>query len=142
MSDLSLFLSQNVEKCEEVAYIASKRIKGADGPVEWRLKPVTTEVDEAIRKSCTKQVPAPGGRKGMYTKEVDYDKYLGKLAATCTTYPDLNNAELQNSYGVMGGDALLKVMLLPGEYADYLAKVQEVNGYEVTQQELVDEAKN
>lgn len=54
----------------------------------------------------------------------------------------MDDAELQNSYGVMGADALLKVMLTPGEYADYLTKIQEVNGFDISFDEKVDEAKN
>ena len=43
---------------------------------------------------------------------------------------------------MMGAEALLKTMLTPGEYADYLTKVQEVCGFETTLQDEVDEAKN
>lgn len=67
---------------------------------------------------------------------------MGKLAAACTVFPNLNNAELQSNYGVMGADSLLKAMLLPGEYANYLAKVQEVNGFDIDFDEMVEEAKN
>ena len=74
--------------------------------------------------------------------ETDWDKYLGKLAALCTVYPNLNDVSLQNAYGAMGGDLLLKTMLKPGEYAAYLRKVQEFNGFSETMGELVDEAKN
>lgn len=42
----------------------------------------------------------------------------------------------------MGEDALLKAMLTPGEYSDYLAKVQEVNGFDIAMDELVEDAKN
>ena len=42
----------------------------------------------------------------------------------------------------MGADILLKTMLTPGEYADYLTKIQEINGFEVSFEEAVDEAKN
>ena len=41
----------------------------------------------------------------------------------------------------MGAEALLKRMLSPGEYADYVLKVQEINGFQ-TLQEDIDEAKN
>ena len=60
----------------------------------------------------------------------------------CVVYPDLTDAELQNSYGVMGDDNLLKKMLKSGEYAALLNKVQEINGFDITTQDLVDEAKN
>ena len=42
----------------------------------------------------------------------------------------------------MGADALLKAMLTPGEYANYLNKVQEICGFDITLQDEVDEAKN
>ncbi|OOM82331.1 phage XkdN-like protein [Clostridium puniceum] len=142
MSNLSYFLSDNVVKEESVKYAATSRIVDEDKkPVEWEIVCITSEEDEAIRKSCTKKVPVPG-KKNMYTPETDYDKYLGLLAVKCTLYPNLNNKELQDSYKVMGADTLLKTMLKPGEYQDFLAKVQEVNGFEVTLEDKVDEAKN
>ena len=94
-----------------------------------------------MRKACTEKVPVPG-KKNQYLPETDYETYLGKLAAKCTVFPNLNDAELQDSYGVMGADTLLKKMLKPGEYQDYLKKVQEVNGFDVTMSDLVEEAKN
>ena len=67
---------------------------------------------------------------------------MGKLAARCTVYPNLNDASLQDSYGVMGADALLKKMLTAGEYAEYLMKIQEINGFDVSFEDKVEEAKN
>ena len=138
---LSAFLAQNADKPEAVEYIASKRFKENGVPVPWKIQPVTSEVDEAIRKACTRQIEVPG-KRGRFTKDTDFDKYLGKLAVECIVYPDLNSQELQDSYKVMGADALLKTMLKPGEYQDLLTKIQEINGYEATMDELVDEAKN
>ena len=102
---------------------------------------ITGTEDEALRKSCAKRVPVPG-KKNQYQKETDYDLYLGKLAVACTVFPNLNDKELQDSYKVMGADALLKTMLTPGEYAEYLTKIQEVCGFDTTMQDEVDEAKN
>lgn len=141
MSNLSCFLAQNVIKEEVVKYVASKRFVDGGKPVEWELGCVTSEEDERLRKSCTKKVQVPG-KKNMFTPETDYDKYLGLLATQCVKFPDLKNAELQNSYGVMGADALLKTMLKPGEYQDLLKKIQEINGFDTGMDELVEEAKN
>lgn len=142
MANLSGFLAQNAIKVENIKYVASKRFLGDDGkPLEWEVKCIPSTEDEALRKSCTKRVPIPG-KRNQYTSETDYNLYLGRLAATCTVFPNLNDAELQNSYGVMGADDLLKTMLMPGEYADYLTKIQEVNGFEVTFEEAVEEVKN
>lgn len=141
MSDFSVFMAGNVATDEIVKYVATKRIKNKGKPVEWELKPVSSSLDEAIRKECTKKVPIVG-KRGQYNQETDTDKYIGKLCVACTVYPNLNDAELQDSYGVKSGDELLKKMLLPGEYTEYKAKVMEVNGYDMSMEELVDEAKN
>ena len=141
MSEFSVFMAGNVKPDETVKYVASKRFIQNKKPIEWELKPVSSSLDEAIRKECTKKVPI-AGKRGQYTQETDTDKYIGKLCVACTIYPNLNDAELQDSYGVKSGDELLKKMLLPGEYTEYKAKVMEVNGYDMSMEELVDEAKN
>ena len=140
--NLSAFLAENALAVENVKFAASKRFMGDDGkPVLWEIKTITGTEDEALRKSCAKRVPVPG-KKNQYQKETDYDMYLGKLAVACTVFPNLNDQELQDSYKVMGADALLKTMLTPGEYVDYLTKVQEACGFDASFQDEVDEAKN
>ena len=142
MGDLSCFLAQNALKTENVKFVASKRFLDQDKKhVEWEIQAVASTEDEALRKACTKRVPVVG-KKGQYTQETDYNLYLGKLAARCTVFPNLAYKELQDSYGVMGADALLKAMLTAGEYANYLEKVQEVNGFDTSMDELVEDAKN
>ena len=117
--NLSAFLAENALAVENVKFAASKRFMGDDGkPMLWEIKTITGTEDEALRKSCAKRVPIPG-KKNQYQKETDYDMYLGKLAVACTVFPDLNNKELQDSYKVMGADALLKTMLTPGESVSY-----------------------
>ena len=141
MGDLSCFLAQNALKTDNVKFVASKRFLNKDKkPIEWEIQAVASTEDEALRKACTKRVPVVG-KKGQYTQETDYNLYLGKLAARCTVFPNLADKELQDSYGVMGADAVLKAMLTAGEYANYLEKVQEVNGFDTSMDELVD-AKN
>ena len=142
MSNLTAFLAQNAIKVENVKYVASNRFVNEDGkPLEWEIASITSEEDELLRKTCTKRVPVPG-KRNMFTPETDFNSYITKQAVKCTLFPNLNDVELQNSYGVMGADQLLKVMLTPGEYADYISKVQEVNGFEVTLEDAVEEAKN
>lgn len=142
MSNLSAFMADNAIVEDNVKFPASKRFVDKNGePIEWEIKAIASDEDEAIRKACTRRVPI-SGKRGRFTQETDFNLYLGKLAAVCTVYPNLNDAELQNSYGVMGADVLLKKMLRPGEYTEYLAKVQEVNSFDISMDELVDEAKN
>ncbi|MCI8342469.1 MAG: phage portal protein [Firmicutes bacterium] len=138
--NLEAFL--NPVEPENIRFVASKRFLDKDGkPVVWELKPVSTEEDEALRKQCTKKVPV-SGKFGQFTMETDYDLYLGKLAAKCTVSPDLDDSEFQDSFKVMGSDKLLKALLRPGEYAFYLKKVQEINGFDVGTEETVEQAKN
>ena len=68
--------------------------------------------------------------------------YGAKLAAATVVFPDLNDARLQDSYGVMGSDRLLREMLRAGEYQRLLKIVKEINGFGEVTDELVDEAKN
>lgn len=142
MGTLSAFLAENALPVENIKFAASRRFLSPDKkPMEWEIKAISSAEDEALRKACTKRVPVPG-KKNQFQRELDADAYLGKLAVACTVFPNLNDKELQDSYKVMGGDALLKAMLTPGEYADYLTKIQEVCGFDETLQDEVDEVKN
>ena len=139
---LTAFFAENAATVDQVDFVVSTRFKGEDGkPIPWKIKTITGTEDEALRKSCAKRVPIPG-KRNQYQRETDYDMYLGKLAVACTVFPNLNDKELQDSYKVMGAEALLKTMLTPGEYANYMSKVQEVCGFDTTIQDEVDEAKN
>lgn len=141
-NNLTAFFAQNAVKIENIKYVASKRfLDEKKKPMEWEIQSITSQEDEALRKECTKRVSIPG-KRNQFTMETDFNLYLGRLAAKCTVFPNLNDAELQNSYGVMGADSLLKTMLTAGEYAEYLNKIQEINGFDVGFEELVDEAKN
>ena len=142
MSTLSASLAENALPVEHVMFPASARfLDDKKKPMLWEIKTISETEDEDLRKACAKRVPVPG-RKNQYQRETDYDMYLGKLAVACTVFPDLNSAELQNSYHVMGREALLKAMLTPGEYAAYMEKIQEVCGFDVPLQDEVDAAKN
>ena len=140
---LSAFLAENAVPVENIKFVASKRFLGEDGnPIPWEIKTITGTEDEALRKSCAKRVPVPG-KKNQYQKETDYDLYLGKLAVACTVFPNLNDKELQDSYGVMGAEQLIVEMLDdPGEYNAFMGQLQEYHGFDRTMQEKVDEAKN
>ena len=142
MSDLSAFLAENVVKEEITEFVVSKRFLDSEGrPVAWKLKPVTAKMDASFRKSCTYQEPIPG-KRGQYRERTDYDAYLTKLVAACVVFPNLNDSELQSSYGVMGAENLLTTMLKSGELSDLMYKVQEINGFENSFDDKVDEVKN
>lgn len=140
MGNLEVFL--NPVKENNMRFAASKRFVDGEGkPVLWEIKAISSKEDEAIRKKYTKMVQVTG-KRGQYTQDFDVNGYLAALAVACTVYPNLNDSGLQDGYGVMGGENLLKVMLKPGEFSEYVAKVQEINGFDVAMDELVDDAKN
>ncbi|MEF2964933.1 phage portal protein [Paenibacillus sp. M1] len=139
MSNLSLFFAQNVVSEITQEAIISTRFKDEAGqPVPWKLRSMTEEENEAIRKSAQRKIK----EKGIVTLDTNSDEYLAKLVVASVVFPDLKDAELQKSYGVLGADQLLRKMLLPGEYATLLQKVQEINGFDKDVNELANEVKN
>ena len=140
MSDFKAFLQQNALETENIKFPVSNRFLDENKqPIAWEIKAVTSDEDSRLRKAHTKKVT---GKGGIVTQNFDAEEYLAALAARCVVFPNLNNAELQNSYGVMSAEQLVKKMLKPGEYQTLMQKVQEVNGYDVGINELVEEAKN
>jgi len=140
MNDLSMFFAGNAIASEPEAIVVSERFKDKDGkPMLWLLRPISEEMNEQLRLSSTKRVP---GKKGVMVPETNIPEYLAKLAAACIEFPNLNDAELQSSYGVRGTDILIRKMLLSGEYAALLEKVQQLNGFDQNVNELSDEVKN
>lgn len=136
--DLSAFMSPNAIKVENTKYVVSKRFLGADGqPIEWEIKSISEAENEQLRAASLRKVP---GKKAV--QKVDEELYNGKLLVACTVFPNLNDEALQNSYGVLGADKLLKKMLTSGEYAYYTGHVLSANGFNIDFEELVDEAKN
>jgi len=140
MRDLTAFLRPNVQTVENITFQASKRFTDDDGaPMEWEIRCITSTEDEEIRRASVRRT---AGARGQSSSETDVSLYLGRLAARCTVYPDLNDKTLQDSYGVMGADNLLRAMLTPGEYADFLREVQKICGFDTPFDHLVEEAKN
>ena len=66
---------------------------------------------------------------------------MAKICVRTTVFPNLNDKELQDSYGVMSAEELITTMLTPGEFEDYSTKVMETNGF-TDEKNLVKEAKN
>lgn len=141
-ANLSAFFAQNAVKIENVKVVASKRFKDEKGKaVEWEICCISAAENNKIRKASMRQVPVAGGRKGQVTNEFDANSYQSKIAVACTVFSNLNNAELQDSYGVKDAEELISVMLSPGEFENYTSKILEINGF-AEMDELVDEAKN
>ena len=141
MGQFSAFLKKNKIEKKNEKFAVTKSIVDADGkPVEWEFRHLKVAEVEKIRNACTKDVPVKG-KPGAYRPKLNYDEYIcGMIVASCVM-PDLNDAELQDSYDVMGADNLLKEMVDDAGESDNLKLfVQKLNGYDI--REEVQEAKN
>lgn len=139
-SELSVFFAQNVQSDITEDFVVSERFKDAKGSaVPWKIRTMSEAENEEIRKSTTRQVK---GRNGQKTTETNPEEYLAKLAVASVVFPDLKNAELQKSYGILGAESLLRKMLLSGEYAGLIQKVQEINGFDRDINQDIEEIKN
>lgn len=142
MSNLRLFLKQNKKVKENTKYAATKSLVDENGePLLWEIRPITTKEDEKLRDECTREVPIPG-KPNMYRYKFDATEYMRKLAVASIVFPNLYDAELQDSYGVKTPEDLLKEMIDdPGEYNELLLFIQNFNGFSALD-DKVEEAKN
>ena len=143
MSNLSLFLKKNKKVRANTYYAATKSLCDEKGnPIEWEIKPLTTTESEDIRMACTTEVQVTG-KYGTYRPKLDTKMFMAKMIAACVVFPDLNNKELQDSYGVMTPEDLLKEMIdNPSEYNAFAEFVQNYNGLGESLEDKVEEAKN
>ena len=59
---------------------------------------------------------------------LDRASYIHEVVAASVVEPDLNNAELQSHYGVLGAAKVLASMLYIGEFGVLMQAVQELSG--------------
>ena len=143
MSDIKAFLKQNKEVKENVKVIVSDGLKDEKGkPIPFEIKALTAMEDEAIRNACMKKVQVVG-KKNQYTSELDSNRYVRLLCTNSVVFPNLKDAELQDSYGVSTPDDLLVAMLTAGEFNILAEKVSELSmNKSVITDDDIEEAKN
>lgn len=131
MSELSLFLKENKKKKVNGLFPATKSLCDKNGePLMWEFKPITTKESEEIRDECMIQKLLPG-QNNKTELRLDVKKYIARLTCACVINPDLDSAELQDSYGVKTPEALLQEMIDdPGEYDTFTSYVFNYNGFD------------
>ena len=135
-------MKKNKKVRENTYYAATQSLCDEKGnPIQWEIKPLTTAESEDIRIACTIEVQVPG-KYGTYRPKLDTKMFMAKMIAACVVYPDLNNKELQDSYGVMTPEELIKEMVdNPSEYNAFAEFVQNYNGLGESLEDKVEEAK-
>lgn len=142
MSDLTRFLKKNKKVKENTTFPVTKSLTDEKGtPLMWVIRPVSTSENDALRDECMIDVQIPG-KPGMFRPKLQSSKYIAKLLAASVVEPNLHDKDLQDSYGAMTPEELLKEMVDdPGEYGDFSAFVQKFNGF-TNMEDKVNEAKN
>lgn len=143
MSNLDRFLKQNKKMRENTTYLATKSLTDEEGnPLPWTIRPLTTKDNDKLRDECTIEIPVKG-KPNVFRPKLDTSKYLAKMIVASIVEPNLNNKDLQDSYGVMTPEDLIKEMIDdPGEYNDFASFIQNFNSFTTTLDEKVEEAKN
>ncbi len=143
MSEFSRFMKANKMVKENEKHIVTESLRDENGkPLEWELRHISSKENEEIREQCTIDVPVTG-KPNVYRPRLKSAEYIRKMIAASIEYPDLYDAQLQDSYGVMTPeDLLLEMVDDPGEYNMLAEYVQKFQGFQSSFQEKVDEAKN
>ena len=135
MGKLQEFLMQSEERAQVTAEVA---ISGF--PVPFTVKSITEGENKALRKTCQKV--NFDKKTHQKTTKTDMDLYNNRLVIACCVGPNFKDADLQAKYGVMGAEALIDVLLKPGQFVDLLVAIQDVNGFTDDVNDLREEAKN
>lgn len=143
MSKFAKFMKANKAVKENGFYRATKSLCDEKGnPLGWELKHISSRENEEIRENCTIDIPVTG-KPNMYRPKLKSSLYIQRMIAASVVVPDLFDSELQDSYGVKTPEDLLMEMVDdPGEYNDLAAFVQKFQGFNVSFEDKVDEAKN
>ena len=100
MSKFAEFMKKNKKARPNVKYKATKSLCNENGePLEWEIQPITSARNEAIRRECTKD------------GSLDFWQYKIKLLCQSVVFPDLTNADLQDSYGANSEEELVYAMV-------------------------------
>lgn len=134
---LKAFLRENAKLPENRRVALSDRFLDDEGKPElWELRALTEQENNRLKDACTTKTM----KRGRQISEFNGSLYTQRLNAACVVYPDLIDAGLQESYGVIGAEKLLVAMLLPGEYGTLSEQVADINHYDM--EEAKEEVKN
>ena len=123
MSKFSKFMKANKKvKANEMHPVTKSLCDEQGNPLDWEFKHITSKENRQKMKSSL---------------------YIQRMIAASVVTPDLYDAELQDSYGVKTPEELLLAMVDdPGEYNELAAYVQKFQGFNVSFEDKVEEAKN
>lgn len=143
---MDVFLKENNKSVKQVGYIGSKNIVDADNkPVIWTITLLSTKEFQRLarRGEATPVIDKHGSVTGMKNNTEAGIKVMEELIQRCVTYPNLSDAKLQDSWGVVGEIELAQAMLNAGEFTDLSHAVVQAHGIDCGDPvELIEQAKN
>ena len=77
-----------------------------------------------------------------FKTEFDNEAFAMDMALKSIVYPNLDDAELQDSWGTIGAEDTLKAMLTPGELTDLYSAVAQVCDFEAGMDDKIKRVKN
>ena len=134
MASLSAFL--HPEKTGNKEVIVSDSFKENGKVVPFVIRPLTQEENAALLKQYRKV------DKNSGTEIFNRIGYNQAMVAAAVVEPDLNSAELQKAWGVLGPERVLTTMLYVGEYSKLMEEVQKLSGLDTDINDEIEEAKN
>lgn len=144
--DNSLFFKSNISNVkEEFEVDGIEKFKFPVGHekegdnVPWIIKKLTTKRTEELAELCkTKKII-----KGRKVTDINEKKYNDILMAESIVFPDLKDKELQEQYGVRTNvDLMRKLLEIAADYAKINQSFNRINGFDESEEEIIDEAKN
>jgi len=138
---MKAFLKQHKKTKPNAFYAASENFLDDDGkPLQWEIKPLSAAENERIKEECT-TIIENGFRKPQV--KIDTKRIQAKQVVASIAFPDLYNAELQDSYGVKEPEDLLFAMIdNAGDYQNLVMFVLTYSKLNVPLNEKVETAKN
>ena len=113
MSTLKSFFKNNAQAIEP------KKLKLDRFEMAIEVKPLSPEQNEKIMDKSMKNII---NAKGKPEQAFSNGRYLRLMAIEAVSFPDLDDAELQESYDVKGAEQLLNAMFT----ADEVAKIVSI----------------
>ncbi len=131
--NMNAFMKQNKrDTSKEIEIAVTDAFLDSNGePIKWKLRSVTSKVYQEIIDKCT-------SKKG----NLDIGKFTKMLAVKSVVFPDLKNAELQDSYGVFSEYDLLDAMLSEFREYDNLLTIATKLNESTSIEEQIDQVKN
>lgn len=137
MSTYRQFMKQNVKADEHEFHPISKRfVDENDEPILFEFRVLSSRDVDSARDSAT-VITRKGTQPSLNTT-----KLMHALITASMVYPDLEDKELQDSYGVIGSSALISEMFNAPEYNKLNEIVGALAGFDKDDEDLINEAKN